>query len=648
MTDRIKLLPDAVANQIAAGEVVSRPASAVKELMENAVDAGSTSVTVNFRDGGKALIQVVDNGCGMSPVDARLAFDRHATSKISSVEDIYRLHSFGFRGEALASIASVAEVELRTRQADSELGTSVRISGSRFEGQEHVSAPAGTQFIVKNLFFNVPARRRFLKEAPVEARHITTEFQRVALCHPQIAFTLCNNDTPVYNLPPATLRQRIVQVIGKGIASNLLDLGVETSLVGIEGFVGRPAMAKKNNKEQYLFVNGRYFRSPYFHKAVLSAYEKLIPPDTQPSYFLYFTIDPQLIDVNVHPTKTEIKFDNEQAIWQIIAAAVRESLGKLGVVPMMDFDKDTSVDIPVFKKGVPYTIPQAASNPRFNPFREESAMEGSADGRTGAARAHSPIGPDGCFSIESSLSSGSDLAAERGFPSVAGFGLPSGDESILAGEEPDEAVIEFISGGDATQGEFEIESGTLFEGIFRISNRYFASSYGAGNLAVIDAVRAHECVLYEQYLLMLGNNSSVCQQLLFPEPLSLPTPDVALLREYEADFTALGFDFSFGDDHGVELRGVPVEFGSAAPTDILHELLVTLSEKLDTARDVRRRLLAAVMARRCAIGTARAMSDTELEALLAALMNCENYSYTPSGKPVILVITGEEIGKRLK
>ena len=622
MIDRIKVLPDAVANQIAAGEVVNRPASAVKELMENAVDAGSTSITVNVRDGGKTWIQVVDNGCGMSPTDARLAFDRHATSKISSIDDIYHLHSFGFRGEALASIASVAEVEMKTRQPDNELGTSIRISGSRFEEQQTISCPAGTQFLIKNLFFNVPARRRFLKDASVEARHITTEFQRVALCNPQIAFTLCNNDNTVYNLTPASLRQRIVQVIGKGIAGNLLDLNVDTSLVKIEGFVGRPSMAKKNNKEQYMFVNGRYFKSPYFHKAVLSAYEKLIPADTQPSYFLYFSIEPQKIDVNVHPTKTEIKFDDEQAIWQIIAAAVRESLGRLGVIPMMDFDSDPSIEIPVLRKGIVYESPRIDINPDFNPFAESSKTHGKSG-------------------ISGNLNSLGSQSKTLGH-------IEPNDNFEIESETLDDSVIEFISGEEATQNEFEIESGTLFEGIFRISNRYFASSYGAGNLAIIDVVRAHECILYEKFMLMLGNNSSVCQQLLFPEKLALPEPDRALMREYEEDFSELGFDLGFCDDGSVELRGIPAEFGNVSSIDILHELLITLSEKLDTARDVRLRLMAAVMARKGALGAARPMKDAELDELLSALMNCQNYSYTPTGKPVMLIVSEDEINKRLK
>ena len=370
--DKIRVLPDGVANQIAAGEVVGRPASVVKELMENSVDAGSRTITVNYKDGGRSLIQVVDDGCGMSETDARLAFERHATSKIRRAEDLYQLASFGFRGEALPSVASVAEVELRTRTADREIGTQVVIHGGRFVSQEPVQTAVGTQFLVKNLFYNTPARRRFLKEANVEGRHIRSEFLRVALCNPEVAFSLYDNDVLIATLPASNLRQRIVSAIGgKDIAKNLLEVGADTSIVRIEGFVGRPSAAKKTNREQYLFVNGRYFSSPYFRKAILQAYEKLIAPDTQPSYFLYLTIDPQRIDVNVHPQKTEIKFDDEQAVWQIFNAAVRESLGRLGVVPMMDFEMDSSIDIPVFREDAAFRIPDLGINPDFNPFREE-------------------------------------------------------------------------------------------------------------------------------------------------------------------------------------------------------------------------------------------------------------------------------------
>ena len=373
MADRIKLLPEVVANQIAAGEVVNRPSSVVKEMMENSLDAGAQSVKVNFRDGGKELIQIVDDGCGMSPMDARLAFDRHATSKIRSVEDIYALSTFGFRGEALPSIAAVAQVELRSRQEGDELGTQTEINGGEFVGQTPVMCPVGSQFFVRNLFYNVPARRRFLDKSTTSASHIKSEFRRVALCYPKVAFELYSNDAPIYSLMPTSLAGRIVDIVGKHIKPNLLEVSADTSIASIVGFIGRPQSSKKRNAEQYLFVNGRYFKSGYIMSAILKAYEKLIPTGTQPSFFLYLTIDASRIDVNVHPQKTEVKFSDEEAVWQIVNAAVRETLAKTGAVPMMDFDHEEAVDIPVLGDRTTYTEPRAMSNSTYNPFEQEFA-----------------------------------------------------------------------------------------------------------------------------------------------------------------------------------------------------------------------------------------------------------------------------------
>ena len=377
MADRIKLLPDVVANQIAAGEVVNRPSSVVKEMMENAIDAGAHTVTVNARDGGRELIQIVDDGCGMSPMDARMAFDRHATSKIASVEDIYALHTFGFRGEALASIAAVAQVELRTRQEGDEVGTQTSVNGGKFQSQEPVMCPAGSQFYVRNLFYNVPARRRFLEKSTASSKQIKAEFQRVALCNPAVAFELYDNDVPVYRLQPTSLAGRIVDVVGRHIKPNLLEVAADTSIVRVDGFVGRPAAAKKSNAEQYFFVNGRYFSDQYLRKAVLKAYEKLIPDTCFPSYFLFLTIDPERIDVNVHPQKIEVKFDDKEAVWEIIHAAVRNTLGKTGAVPMMDFTAEGRIEIPVARQGAVYDEPAAMVNEHYNPFAEGYVAEGA-------------------------------------------------------------------------------------------------------------------------------------------------------------------------------------------------------------------------------------------------------------------------------
>lgn len=653
--DRIRVLPDGVANQIAAGEVVVRPASVIKELMENAVDAGASSVTVNFRDGGREMMQVVDNGCGMSPGDARLAFDRHATSKIKVADDLYKLTSFGFRGEALPSIASVSEMELGTREPDAELGVQIRISGGKFENQRDVQIPQGTQFTVRNLFYNLPARKRFLKDAATETRHIVTEFQRVALCNPEVAFTLCNNQSQIFNLPASNLRQRIVGLIGKPIATNLLEVSVDTSMIRIEGYVGRPAAAKKTNREQYLFVNGRYFRSPYFHKAVLQAYEKLVPADMQPSYFLYFTVAPDRIDVNIHPTKTEIRFDDEQALWQIVNAAVRESLGKTGVVPMMDFEMDSSLSIPVFREQAPCKFPGIGVNPDFNPFNEdyESFLSGrekqsvSSGGRAGAGaefpgcrRTEVPGDWEALYNINS-----------RG----AGDKVESGSDSL---REIDSSAYEFITGQEPTQGVLDIESGSSFKGLLPLGGRYIATALG-GSLVILDAARVRERVFYERYLRMLGNNSAVSQQLLFPEKAALAPDDFALFTEREDDFYAVGFEFAraekgvaggadVGSGIDLEITGIPGDLPVSAAAETLHAMLSELREwgRIDPRERVER--LAAVMARETAGRTSRDLNETEATTLIDELMTCDNFNYAPSGLPLMTVIGVEEIARRFR
>ncbi len=517
MADKIKLLPEFVANQIAAGEVVNRPASVVKELMENAVDAGATSVTVVFRDGGREMIRILDDGCGMSKVDARMSFDRHATSKIGSAEDLYSLSTFGFRGEALASIAAVAEVGLRTRREQDELGIEVEIAGGKFVSQEPVSCPVGSQFTVRNLFYNVPARRRFLDKSSTESRHIAAEYQRVALCNPNVAFALYEGDTLLSRLPASSLKGRILAVAGQKIAKDLLEVDADTSIVKIGGFVGRPSSARTNNREQFLFVNDRYFRSGYFHKAVVAAYEKLVAHGTQPSYFLYFTIEPSQIDVNVHPQKTEIKFEGGGEIWQILNAAVRETLAKSGAVPAMDFDVDTSVEIPVYRQNVgdaEYREPAFRGNPEFNPF------DGFDGGRG--------------FEVLGALGAGS------------GGGLYSDD------------VFEFIERGEGAKQQNLGLGGHDGVGETLKIGRY-GLKVGKEGLWIVDLRRAREATLYARYLTMLGSGSSACQQLLFPQEIALSSDDAALLRERMDDFTALGFDISISGEHDAMVGGVPAD-----------------------------------------------------------------------------------------
>ncbi len=708
---KIQVLPDGVANQIAAGEVVGRPASVVKELMENAVDAGSTSIKVNFREGGRSLIQVIDNGCGMSTADARLAFERHATSKIRSVDDLSHLHSFGFRGEALPSIASVAEVEVRTRTAEDEVGTCVTINGGKFVSQEPVQTPQGTQFLVKNLFYNVPARRRFLKEPHIEARYLTAEFQRVALCYPEVAFALYNNDSPVYNLSKGNLRQRIAGVCGKDLANNLLEVSVDTSIIKIEGYVGLPSVARKTKHEQYLFVNGRYFRSPYFHKAVMQAYDKLISPDTQPPYFLYMTVAPKRIDVNVHPQKTEIKFEDEQAIWQIFNAAVRESLGKLGVVPMMDFDMDSSIDIPVYKKGTIYREPDTGANPAFNPFQAEHTTGHTQPLRGGGAvpRSHNSAldGWQQLYEIDSRAGVDADLTERFNE-------MDSSMQAFLEGTpEP-----ELAQQTEPQQQRLDLNLAAGFRGQLKLTDRLYATALGDA-LVVVDVERARERVLFERYLCLLGNNAAVSQQLLFPEEVTFSPADGAVMMQIKEELSALGFEFepqrestraehssdhrevapnseqmdvevmpqtnkdgfkeiesaiagsegsgsvgvaeesdlveydSVALEHNTEsdddvtfvVTGIPPELPAGTLRDALHEVLACVHELGAVPHQQKLQDMAAVLARRGASSAAH-IDEAAVGALLDELASCSEPAFTPSGKTVLVRISGEELSKR--
>ncbi len=661
MADKIRLLPEVVANQIAAGEVVNRPSSVVKEMMENALDAGATSVKVNFRDGGKDLIQIVDDGCGMSPIDARMAFDRHATSKIGAVEDIYALHTFGFRGEALASIAAVAQVELRTRQEGDEVGTQTEINGGQFASQTPVMCPVGSQFFVRNLFYNVPARRRFLDKSTTSASHIKTEFQRIALCNPQVAFELYANDAPVYTLQASSLAGRIVDVVGRHIKQNLLEVEADTSIARIEGYIGRPAAAKKRNSEQYLFVNGRFFKSSYLTSAILKAYEKLIPENCQPSYFLFLTIDPGRIDVNVHPQKTEVKFADEEAVWQIINAAVRETLAKTGAVPLMDFDRDGVVEIPVLQRGAVYSEPQAMSNSDYNPFREEYIDPTAPDPNEDFTGFDVPYRDGGAVSDNSAAGfrTGGGRSAAPAFPRGGGrSGLPATDDGefeefesgggfeIASGGGFDDSALDFIPSEAAPeQQRFDMAQRPEFTDPMPLPGGYVAALLG-GRFVVVDVRRARERILYEDYLCMLGNGSSVSQQLLFPERLVLSGDEYALLEENAVEFASLGFDIDFCGEGAVEVKGTPADMPADAVDKLLFDLLQAFATPVSLA-DVRREKIAAVMARSGSKGAGRMLSREEAAALLMQLADTGSFSFSPSGKAITAEITPEDLRAKL-
>ncbi len=706
MADRIKLLPEVVANQIAAGEVVNRPSSVVKEMMENAIDAGARSVKVNFRDGGKELIQIVDDGCGMSPVDARLAFDRHATSKISSVEDIYRLSTFGFRGEALPSIAAVAQVELRSRQEGDELGTQTEINGGEFAGQNPVMCPVGSQFFVRNLFYNVPARRRFLDKSTTSATQIKGEFRRVALCYPKITFELYANDAPVYSLMPTTLAGRIVDVVGKHIKANLLDVSADTSIASITGFIGRPSSAKKRNAEQYLFVNGRFFKSNYIVSAILKAYEKLIPVGTQPSFFLYLKIDTARIDVNVHPQKTEVKFSDEEAVWQIVNAAVRETLGKTGAVPMMDFDHEEAVDIPVLDDRTVYSEPRAMSNSSYNPFLQEFSGANNFEPTEDFTGFDLPEGEGRQPKKEeefTEFSSGdiSSLTEEAEFVSGDEFEKRTAeirDFSVLPSRHTPRPMPRPVSGGfSATNGigvgreEFEVFSSESnqtpkteeFEEIVSGAESQQEESHldfipseekpeqtrldlstehrwsnpmslkGGillvqidGRVTAVDVTRARERIRYDHYLAMLDHGSAVSEQLLFPERLELSIDEYTLLEEHQVEFAALGFDIDFAGEGTIDLKGVPADISTEGIDSLLFELLQAFSSPVDL-ETLRREKIAAVMARQNRCPATRPLHTEEAVELLSSLFQSSDFSFSPSGKMILAEITAEEIRSKL-
>ena len=643
--DRIKLLPEIVANQIAAGEVVNAPSNVVKEMMENSIDAGARCVRVNFRNGGKDMIQIVDDGIGMSAMDARMAFDRHATSKIRSIEDVYQLHTFGFRGEALASIAAVAEVELRTRREEDELGTLTEISGGEFRNQTHVSCSKGSQFVVRNLFYNVPSRRKFIDgDNSRLASQIKSEFQRVALCNPEVEFELRQNDAPVYMLPPTNRRGRIVDIVGKHIRQNLLDVEVDTSVVRIEGFVGRPAAAKKRNNEQYLFVNGRYFYSQAMQRTIVRAYEKLIPEGCMPSYFIYLTVDPERVDVNVHPQKTTVKFADTDVILQILQAAIRETLAKTGAVPMMDFSDEGAVDIPVMGGGGlrrDYREPRAATNVSYNPFMEEYIDP----------TAPMPDVPFTGFDVP--FEAGSNrMATPRAMDSVAeSFSIHTSNMGTMASG----SVMEFIDEED-TAGEeslFDFVSSSMasveeltFSECMSLGAGYAVARYGAKSV-LVSLQRAKERILFEEVLRAIKGGSVATQRMFFAEELQLSLAEYELMEEHATEFAAMGFEVEYRGEGLISVVGRPAILDVATPLDeLIYELLHGIEDG-DMPLDRERERLAELMARRGSAGYGRGVSSADALELLHRLEKCANPSFTQSGAPIMAELTTDEVRAKL-
>ncbi len=620
MNDIIHLLPDSVANQIAAGEVVQRPSSIIKEMVENSIDADATSVKVLVTDGGKTTVQVIDDGKGMSETDARLSFERHATSKIQKASDLFCLTTMGFRGEALASIAAVAQVELKTRRKEDELGTMIQVAGSKIEKQEPVACPAGSNFLVQNLFFNVPARRKFLKSNQTELTNVVADFQRIVLVHPEISFSLYNNGVEMFHLPAASVRQRIIDVFGKKINAELLPIEVETSLVSISGYVGKPESSKKKGVHQYFFVNGRYMRHPYFHSAVMKAYENLIPVGEHVSYFIYFAVDASSIDVNVHPTKTEIKFDNEQPIWQVLSAAVRETIGQFCNVPLIDFDVEGKPDIPAIgaNTSIPHQPKLAPSS--YNPFKTEGSRSYSQS-----------VGWEKLFDKYSNpVSSEGDegLTSIQMNPSekVPGEGeVPEGDN--LQG-----SIWNAVMGRDGVAAPFDI---TVQK--FQYKGRYIVLP-SANGIMVVNQHRAHVRVLFDQNMQCINSGNRPSQKELFPIVVQFEKADCIVLENLMEDICSLGFDLSNLGGGAYSVNGIPAGLEGIDISTLLHDMVVSAKEMTNDIRREAQEALALTMAENAAIVYGQVLSSMEMERLLRDLFATKIPTRTPDGKLVYTIL----------
>jgi len=590
MSDIIHVLSDAVANQIAAGEVIQRPASVVKELMENATDAGATSIKVIVKDAGKTLVQVVDNGCGMSKGDAQICFERHATSKITIAEDLFAIRTSGFRGEALASMAAVSEVTVKTRRPGDELGTHIRIAGSRLELQEPVQTPPGTNFQVKNLFFNIPARRKFLKSDHTELRHIINEFNHVAITHPTVEFTLIHNQAELLQLSPTNLRQRIIGVFGKAVNAYLIPLETTTSLIKISGFIGKPEHARKTYGEQFFFVNNRFIKHPYFHKAVLNGYNRILAPDHIPSYFIFFETDPAKIDVNIHPSKTEVKFEDERSIWQMLLSSVKEAIGKNNLSPSLDFNTEGVIDIPVMTRDTEVRIPGIDTNPAYNPFEGERSYE--------QGKRNTPY-------------------LEDRFEGWEQLFEPISDTSVSISKN------------------------------LQVKNKYILSPVKSG-LMVIDQRRAHERIIYEEMLEAQNSRQPLPQQTLFPETIRLNTADYQVCLEMMGELEKLGFDIRDFGNNCVVVHGFPADISPISAgnkLELMIEQYKSLEGELVPGTSER---IARAASRTSAINYGKQLTDLEMQKLVDQLFACNNPNHSPSGKLIVKIIELKELDSLFK
>lgn len=633
MSDIIKLLPDSVANQIAAGEVIQRPASVIKELVENAIDAGATRIQIVLKDAGRTLIQVIDNGKGMSETDARLAFERHSTSKISKAEDLFSLHTMGFRGEALASIAAIAQVELRTRAKGAPLGTKIIISASKCESQEPDMCPEGANFMIKNIFFNVPARRKFLKSNQVELSNIVKEYEKLALVNFNVEFSLTNNDKLLNKYMAGSFKQRIASLWGAKVDHLLVPLNTDTSLVRITGFVSKPEGSRKRNYLQYLFVNGRYMRHPFFHKAIMSSYSELIPDDEQPSYFLNFTVDPESIDVNIHPTKTEIKFENELPIWQILAAAVKEALGRFSAVPQIDFDTTDAPEIPAFNDHTVVTAPEDGVDPTYNPFKSQAKNKGIG---ASTFQSHS-TGFEGYS--PNPLPDWEKLY--QNFEKGKKEGIASITEKDV--EESFPVSSSFTSQPNPNHPEmFTSESGAAM--CMQMKGRYILSPIKSG-LMIVDQHRAHVLVLFQQYVKQMEGGSISSQRVLFPEVLQLTTAQNIILKELEPEMGKIGFNLAPLSGNDWSINAVPAGIDNVNIKDVILQVIDEMGQGGTSVATKVYENIALRIAKSAAIPYGKVMLQDEMDTLLAKLLCLPNPRYTPDGKVVISVLQNEQLEK---
>ncbi|MDY2672432.1 MAG: DNA mismatch repair endonuclease MutL [Sodaliphilus sp.] len=634
MSDIIKLLPDSVANQIAAGEVIQRPASVIKELVENAIDAGATSIQIVLKDAGRTLIQVIDNGKGMSDTDARLAFERHSTSKISKAEDLFSLQTMGFRGEALASIAAIAQVELRTRAKGAQLGTKIMINASKCESQEPDMCPEGSNFMIKNIFFNVPARRKFLKSNQVELSNIIKEYEKLALVNHHVDFSLSNNDKLLNKFSGGSFKQRIASLWGAKVDQQLVPLNTDTSLVRITGFVSKPEGARKRNFLQFLFVNGRFMRHPYFHKAIISSYSELIPDDEQPNYFLNFSVDPESIDVNIHPTKTEIKFENELPIWQILAAAVKESLGRFSAVPQIDFDTIDAPEIPAFNDHTVVTAPEDGIDPTYNPFKPQSKSS------AGGGSSYHPQSA-GNFDGYSSNPLPDWEKLYQNFEKGKQEGIASITEQDVEDSFSDIGEVEPVNNG--VQAEI-ITPDMSSAMCMQMKGRYILSPIKSG-LMIVDQHRAHVRVLFEQYIKQLDATTISSQRVLFPEVLQLTTSQNIILKELEPEMEKIGFNLAQLSGNDWSINAVPAGMENVNIKDTILQVIDEVSMGGTSITTKVYESIALRVAKSAAIPYGKTMLQEEMDTLLSKLLCLPNPNYTPDGKTIISVLSNDQLEK---